>query len=387
MPRRRSALSLNPSLELRIELAWQARGRGRRTLEVTGADRALVRFVIELLGSGETERPFGASPELATRLLEEGVLVNGDDPLTLPEDVPALRPRFGGPTRSTGELEVNPDCHFQADHRPPAALAERLARWKRLCLCPPLVWIDDPGPRLLLAHGLSSSSGQAARALLTGRTTPAKLPRRLRELLVLARILVPRGERARRRRSWGRLVARLRERLRAQKLAVLPPLLPPLQIAAWRSYARGLERDDRLAPDLRQVEGRRHAHREPRVEFLHEQTVDLVSRIVGAPLKASYSLLAAYPPGSVLKPHRDRPQCRWNVSLVLDTEPETPAAEAWPLWIETPDGPEAVRLPLGAGVLYSGTDVEHWRDAQPAGHRMAAALFHYVDQSFTGGLD
>ncbi|MGH2609617.1 MAG: hypothetical protein ACRDHF_11100, partial [Tepidiformaceae bacterium] len=40
-------------------------------------------------------------------------------------------------------------------------------------------------------------------------------------------------------------------------------------------------------------------------------------------------------------------------------------------------GRRAVRLGLGDGLLYRGTELRHWRRAQPAGRTTMLACFHY----------
>jgi hypothetical protein len=111
-----------------------------------------------------------------------------------------------------------------------------------------------------------------------------------------------------------------------------------------------------------------------------------VNRLVPTPVKPSYVYLATYHPAAVLKRHVDRPQCEWNVSLVLDMEPEVARTSAWPIFLETAGTVHEVRLGLGDLVLYRGTDVPHWRDRQPDGQRCTVAFFHFVGVDFTGSL-
>jgi hypothetical protein len=59
---------------------------------------------------------------------------------------------------------------------------------------------------------------------------------------------------------------------------------------------------------------------------MHAQLVPLIARITQQTIMASYSYLAAYQPGAILKRHRDRPQCVWNMSLAVDCVPESDSA-------------------------------------------------------------
>ena len=89
----------------------------------------------------------------------------------------------------------------------------------------------------------------------------------------------------------------------------------------------------------------------------------------------------------MLKRHRDRAQCAWNLSLVIDMQPRLPARRAWPIFIEADGKTHAVRLAMGDAVLYSGTSQWHWREAQPRGHRTTVCLYHFVPEDFAGSLE
>ena len=44
-------------------------------------------------------------------------------------------------------------------------------------------------------------------------------------------------------------------------------------------------------------------------------------------------------------------------------------------------------LQVGDGLVYSGTDLWHWRDALPPGQRAIVCFFHFVPGDFAGSLD
>jgi len=103
----------------------------------------------------------------------------------------------------------------------------------------------------------------------------------------------------------------------------------------------------------------------------------LVSRLTGERAAPTFSYLRVYDPGAVLRPHRDRPSCRWNVDLVLGGEPSPNRQNAWPLRVEGRRGVRSLRLGLGDGVLYRGERVRHWRREQPRGRTTVLAALHY----------
>ncbi|MEJ7603236.1 MAG: hypothetical protein WKG01_35440 [Kofleriaceae bacterium] len=126
-------------------------------------------------------------------------------------------------------------------------------------------------------------------------------------------------------------------------------------------------------------------HNQHFVTLIHGGLARMMSRIAGCPTKPSYSYFASYMPGAVLKRHRDRPQCKYSVSLQLDATPDDRAA--WPLQLEDLQGaPVAGLLDPGDGLFYRGCDLWHWRDALPAGQTSTSAFLHYVDRDFTGDL-
>src|SRR5262249_22547917 len=81
-----------------------------------------------------------------------------------------------------------------------------------------------------------------------------------------------------------------------------PPLRglrPPLQLAAVRRYYRALREEGFLEIGIEPDGARRRygAHNEPLARLFHIQFAQLVSSVVGQPLKPSYVFLTSYVPG------------------------------------------------------------------------------------------
>ena len=55
--------------------------------------------------------------------------------------------------------------------------------------------------------------------------------------------------------------------------------------------------------------------------------------------------------------------------------------------LELDGRPTSVELQIGDGVLYSGTDIYHWRDALPEQQRAIICFYHFVPEGYDGGLD
>ena len=100
-----------------------------------------------------------------------------------------------------------------------------------------------------------------------------------------------------------------------------------------------------------------------------------VEALVGQSLIPAYAYWRLYENGATLRRHVDRSSCEVSVTMPVFTVPE---AEPWPIWVAGLDGVEsAVSIRPGAGVVYQGCKVPHWRDAF-GGERHYQLFLHYV---------
>lgn len=177
----------------------------------------------------------------------------------------------------------------------------------------------------------------------------------------------------------------LRQSLAEQDYLVLPKLLSPLQLALIRLYVRRLSAEGLM--EYKTDYCRDHHHNEPLMQLLQRELLRVIAKLVPEPVLASYSLLAIYHNQADLPRHVDREQCEWNLSLVLDLEPEARGPDVWPIYLEmAPGDVRKVMLEIGDAVLYSGTRYPHWRDPLPAGHRATVVFFHFVPADYAGFL-
>ena len=116
------------------------------------------------------------------------------------------------------------------------------------------------------------------------------------------------------------------------------------------------------------------AHNEPMSRFLHYEILPLIEKIVGKPMKPTYTYLSAYIKGSDLPPHTDRPDCEYTVSFVVDK----PEGCNWNIYVHKPqqaekykgrydfrpslDECEAVDCEAGGLMMFQGTDHIHFRE-------------------------
>lgn len=149
-------------------------------------------------------------------------------------------------------------------------------------------------------------------------------------------------------------------------------------------------RNEHLHERWRDMPGiiRTSANDMPLMRLFHAATERLVNRLIDEPVKMSYSFTAAYETGSNLPAHTDRPQCVYNVSLMLGSNPDGKSLAGWPLYIVDNHGHLAsASLEPGDAVLYSGVKNKHWRDVMPEGFdKILGVFFHYVPQDFQGSL-
>lgn len=140
-------------------------------------------------------------------------------------------------------------------------------------------------------------------------------------------------------------------------------------------------------PDMEGIK-RTSVNNMPLMRLIHQSTEKLVNSLVPEKVKTSYSFCAAYEPGSNLPAHTDRPQCVYNISLMLGSAPFRASLSGWPLFIKRGEKVGTVPLEVGDAVLYSGTRDLHWRDIMPRGLGLVLGVFfHFVPFEFTGSLD
>jgi hypothetical protein len=352
------ALRLNPGFEVRLNLSARLPGEPARIalLPLAGEPELARWLVSRALGTQSEDVP----PSLAATMRQHGILVRQSPP---PE---ACFPDPELPADPATELSTATRVIAQAaGQEVPAGVRAVIGRHTpRLPPQTDLLWLLDAGTGLALptlAGGGSPAADNFRGALANARAA-----------------------------AWDRQLLSARTQLRERQYAVLREILAPAPRARLRRYVRQLvARGYFPALGDGQVELRAALHNEPTIASLHRGLAAILSEICGETLQASYCYLSCYEAGAVLERHKDRPQCKYNLSLVLDMQDLASGAEPepWPIYLELDGRPEAVRLQVGDGLSYSGTDLWHWRDALPASQRAIVCFFHFVPGDFSGSLD
>lgn len=288
----------------------------------------------------------------------------------------ALRPYASRPAQLPLAVQVNTRCAWQEGPDLPAAVELPFIS-ERIQQQPPLLWVQDPRNHIWTPLSVSDTDIPRLKALFQEALKPADLSPAETQSWLDAGILLP---------DPLPLTVALQQQLQQQDFCVIPGLLNPLQITAARIYLRRLHAEGYLLNGDPFVSNRFGMHNEPLCRFFHQQFYPVISEITQTPLKPSYCYFALYHSGARLPRHTDREQCAWNVSLVLDTEPEQTREQAWPIYLELPQGVEEVRLEMGDAILYRGSRYPHWRNPLASGARVSVCFFHFVDADFEGLL-
>ena len=108
------------------------------------------------------------------------------------------------------------------------------------------------------------------------------------------------------------------------------------------------------------------------METLLMKVLPVMKEKTGLNLVPTYSYARVYEKGSELKRHKDRPSCEISTTLNLGGDP-------WPIFIDPtgssnvideyknihkPNAPKGVKVDLNPGdmLIYSGCELEHWRE-------------------------
>lgn len=100
-----------------------------------------------------------------------------------------------------------------------------------------------------------------------------------------------------------------------------------------------------------------------------------VEEVTGLKLIPCYTYARIYYPGAEMLIHTDRPSCQYSATLTLSAE-----GDIWPIGFKSRDGRDlSLILPAGDMVVYSGCELQHWRDKYVEGTKQMQVFLHYVD--------
>ena len=126
------------------------------------------------------------------------------------------------------------------------------------------------------------------------------------------------------------------------------------------------------------------------METLMMKVMPVMKKETGLELVPTYSYARIYKRGDILKRHKDRPSCEISTTLNLGGDP-------WPIFIDPtgsdnvideyknihkPNAPrgEKVDLEIGDMLVYSGCELEHWREPFE-GDNCGQVFLHYNNRN------
>jgi hypothetical protein len=390
-------LILNPFVKIREErsggelvglnVVVPVRGEGFRvtTFNVQD-DPALIAMLARIQGA-EEEIELELTERQIEALAQSGFLVAADSlPLAVTysctlDDAPLVTP-------PAGPLVVNPSLRLQRDGALPAELTHAAEIAGALLPGAPMAWVRDPRSGTQSPFWLEPAQVELLERLRAGQDART-LDERLLQRLVGAGIVVAPTTIAELEDGAHAAVEKQRQHYLSSGYVLLPQLLPAAQLRALRRYYGALVREGMLKRGDVMVERRYVMPDEGCARLWHQQLADVVQRVVGEPIKPSYSYLAIYEAGAALYKHVDREQCEFSITFLVDYSPEPADVSDWPLLLDVKD-PEpravAVHFAIGDGLLYLGRTLPHYRHELPPGRRSAHIFFHYVRADFSGSL-
>lgn len=107
-------------------------------------------------------------------------------------------------------------------------------------------------------------------------------------------------------------------------------------------------------------------------ETFQERIWPTMEEILDEELLPTYSYSRLYSNGDELLKHTDRPACEVSITIQLGRSHHY----AWPIYM----GNNRYDLAEGDGVIYSGCDVDHWREKcnGPEGYYSGQLFMHFV---------
>jgi hypothetical protein len=236
-------------------------------------------------------------------------------------------------------------------------------------------------------YSYASDANTTISSLAPGQRAPRNLPSHVRQKLVEADVLRVSRE------TSVRCELRECERARAhislvgRRYVVLPEIIHAVQLAAIRRYYRQLIDEGFVRFGDQEWPNRFFSARDGLAYFFQQQLTALIGEIAGEKVKPSFCFFASYRPGSDLKAHRDREQCHYALTVLLDHD-RAEDVSSWPIYVQPTQAPEAlpISLGLGDGLLYFGEEVLHYRPLLTEGHSTHWFLF-WVPENFEKSLD
>jgi hypothetical protein len=326
---------------------------------------------------------------LQSRLIELGLLVRNDQtsrPVRFDCDLNAellefvaRRPHILLQEIPTADWIINPAMRFLGTSG--SSLNNSILKSCIRQLRPDRFWYELNaecyGPGI---YSFSESEHEILTAIIRGEEMPAALDRDWFRLLVQSEILVTPAHLEQTAASALRTFGSAKSHLHENRYIILKTILHPFQLAAIRRYYRAMVKEGYFSFGDEEWPLRFFAGNDLIARFYHEQLTALMCKIIGEVVRPTFTFFASYRPGAILPPHRDREECEFSISFLLDYVPEPEDLCSWPIFVESPKGSgQSIPVHLGIGdlLLYRGRELRHYRNAFQEGEVSTTWLFFY----------
>ena len=346
-----------------------------------------------------------------SKLFENGVLVETDAKPEIPLfscELDSVEPFSGDFVRN--ELIIHPSFRFE-----PFDLTKfsYFARERHLSPFKPSIWIRSSVTGVETGYWVNNEQAAAVAGYSGGEQIPLTTDETLIRQLIAAGVVLTPESLERRDQDWRLSIETATNEFAVNKYAVVRDLFPAEYMRSMREYFRKYVGSGFMSFGDDQVGLRYREHNQVFASYLQGQFLDLMSQVVGEPVKLSYVYAASYKGGAVLDPHTDREQCEFSISFQIDYEPEPEGQiSPWAIYAEPfsdyrdtiqkrgttigwdqlknrndKTGPIPIHLASGDGLIYRGRELIHYRYELPEGHRSTSLFFHYVAKDFAGDLN
>jgi len=383
-----------------IEVRAPVRGDRLRTTKIASATEPSLFGTLLVQSATGAVSDEGFSADERARLADIGVLVAPDrisgkvwftSDLDNPayDLVPRRAPLTPRPPVDSDDLALAPTLRWLGPEGPPREMRGRVDLPNRFDPNRSWLAIDDPVTAVPAMYSSSPALEASIRAVQSGRTTSRDFSADVRRHLVDAEVLQSPAITAARRDMRHAQLTQGHASMNDRRYAVFKELLAPLQVAAIRRYYRTLIADGHLPFGDVEWPDRFFSKHDAICHVYHHQMTDLVSALVGRRVKPSFNFFAAYHRRAELPPHRDREQCTWSMSVLIDHAPEPADESPWPLYLQPPGASAATPISIGLGdaILYYGQEVRHHRLPLTEADYCTYWFFFYVPEDFDGPLD
>lgn len=296
------------------------------------------------------------------------------------------------------ELTLNPKIYMQTEQAIPLAVVDHFAEKFKgpkhilenaVGTDRDLVWVIDPASEFLAPMYFDPIQLQKLKAVISGSAIDECFSESEIAQLLDHKVLINQSEVKEAQEAFKLRLEQSKQQLTNEYYTVFKSPFAPLQAQTHSKYFKTVADSGVMKPNCLLVPNRKFIHNQEYCHFMHFQLNAVLAQITQEPTKPSFSYLAYYMPGSILKKHIDRDQCKWNVSMPLYVNEKFD--KAWPIYLQRDANDESstveVALDVGDMVIYRGSKMYHWREMLEEGKYSSMCFFHFVDESFTGKLD